>query len=270
MSLLITSAQNPRIKSLLALSKSRERAERGVFSLEGAREISRALNCGYEVRELYWCEEVLSEVARNILKLLPAIVQKVQVSAGVFAKIALREGSDGLVAVLTQKEHGLASLEALKPTLLLAVQGVEKPGNLGALLRSADGAGIDGILLLDQTLDLYNPLVLRASVGTAFKMPVATVTSQQLRDLAKQHEWQIIAAALSPKTIAYTAANYAKPTVILLGTEADGLTSDWLSAADFLVQIPMNGIADSLNVSVAGAIIMYEARRQRELVIGAK
>ena len=259
---LITSSQNPRIKSVLALAKTRERAERGVFALEGVREIVRAIQYGYQPVEAYWCDDVLSPMARQVLATMPKQTVRVPVSASVYGKLAVREGSDGLVVVMQQKHHGLLQLSNLRPRLMLAVQGVEKPGNLGALLRSADGAGVDALFLIDQTIDLYNPLVLRASVGTAFSIPVVAASSSDLRNLANEHGWQIIAAALHPKALSYTQMDLSKPTVILLGTEAHGLTERWLRDADQLVTIPMRGIADSLNVSVAGAILLYEARRQ--------
>ena len=263
--MLITSAQNPRIKSVLALSKARERSSRGLFALEGAREIRRALDSDYEAAEVYWCEDTLSAAARGILAALPPQVMRIQVTSVIFAKLAVREGTDGLIAVMRQKNHDLSTLNDGYATLLLAVQGLEKPGNLGALLRSADGAGADALLLIDQTLDLYNPLVLRSSLGTAFSVPVVTATSSELKQLAISRGWQIVAAALHDQAKAYTAIDFTVPTVILLGTEADGLTPDWLADVETLATIPMHGIADSLNVSVAGAVLLYEARRQMDL-----
>ena len=263
--MLITSAQNPRIKFVVALGKARERSSRGLFALEGAREIHRAILSDYEATELYWCEEALSDGARGILARLPPQISLIQVSSAIFAKIAVREKSDGLVAVMRQKNHDLSRLNEVGGKLLLAVQSLEKPGNLGALLRSADGAGADALILIDQTLDLYNPLVLRSSLGTAFSVPVVTATSSELKQLAKSRGWRIVAAALNDQAKAYTAVDFTVPTVILLGTEADGLTPDWLASANTLVMIPMLGIADSLNVSVAGALLLYEARRQIDL-----
>ena len=264
--MLITSAQNPRIKSVVALGKARERSSRGLFALEGAREIQRALVSNYETLEVYWCEDTLSDAAREVLGALSPQASRIQVTSAIFAKLAVREGTDGLIAVMRQKNHDLSSLNDVGAKLILAVQGLEKPGNLGALLRSADGAGADALLLIYQTLDLYNPLVLRSSLGTAFSVPVVTATSSELKQLAISRGWQIIAAALHDQAMAYTEVDFNVPTVILLGTEADGLTPDWLANADILATIPMRGIADSLNVSVAGALFLYEARRQIELV----
>ena len=260
--MLISSVKNPRIGAVLALSKSRERKDSGCFALEGAREIERALNCAYVARTVFWCHSVLSVEAERILAGLESKVECTEVTEQVFAKLAVRESSDGLVVVFEQKRHDLTMLPQRPMQLILAVQGLEKPGNLGAILRSADAAGADALLLIDQAMDLYNPLVLRASVGTAFSQTVVSLTSDELKKIAAERGWQIVAAALSGKSVAYTKVDFTRPSVILLGTEADGLSEDWLEESHQIAQIPMAGIADSLNVSVAGAVMLFEARRQ--------
>ena len=267
--MLISSHKNPRIKSLLELGKARERQGRKQFALEGAREIERAIACGYKLSEIFYCTEILSEMARNIIVSLGGDLPRYEVTTSVYAKIAVRESSDGLVALFQQKEHDLVNLPGRQMSLMLAVQGVEKPGNLGALLRSADGAGVDCVFLVDQQVDLYNPLALRASVGAAFNLPIISISSVQLKRLAQEKGWQIVAAALSPQATTYSDVNLSIPSVVLLGSEADGLSENWLTEADAVVQIPMFGIADSLNVSVAGAVLLYEARRQsRQSITG--
>lgn len=263
--MLITSVKNQRIGAVLALSKSRERKESGCFALEGAREIERALKCGYVATEVFWCRSVLSQAAERILASLTAKVERIEVAEQVFAKLAVRESSDGLVVIFEQKRHDLTTLSQRPMQLILAVQGLEKPGNLGAILRSADAAGADALLLIDQQIDLYNPLVLRASVGTAFSQTVVSMTSADLKRIAAERNWQIVAAALTDKSVAYTEVDFTRPSVILLGTEADGLTEDWLLESHRVAKIPMAGIADSLNVSAAGAVMLFEARRQLSL-----
>ncbi len=263
--MLITSVKNQRISAVLALGKARDRKDSGCFALEGAREIERALACGYKPKSVFWCQSVLSSSARRIVSSLASQVERFEVSEQVYAKIAVRESSDGLVLVFEQKHHDLTTLPRRQMRLILAVQGLEKPGNLGAILRSSDAAGADALFLIDQQMDLYNPLVLRASLGTAFSQTVVAMTSADLRRIASEHGWQIVAAALHESAVSYASVDYTHPTVILLGTESDGLTENWLQDADSVAQIPMAGIADSLNVSVAGAVMLFEARRQISL-----
>jgi len=260
--MVITSVKNQRISQVLDLGKARERKESGYFALEGAREIERALNCGYKPHTVFWCRSVLSPASSQILSMLPSAVDRLEVAPQVYAKIAVRESSDGMVVIFEQKRHDLPTLPQRPLRLILAVQGLEKPGNLGAILRSSDAAGADALFLVDQQVDLYNPLVLRASVGTAFAQTVVALSSGELKRLATERGWQIVAAALHGSAVPYTDIDYTRPTVILLGTEAVGLTANWLHESDKVAQIPMAGIADSLNVSVAGAVMLFEARRQ--------
>lgn len=261
----ISSLKNPRVKAAVELSKSKARRETGLFTVEGTREIERALRSGYEMTELFVCAKALSDDAVAILQRIEAErrASLYDVTPPVFAKMAMREDSGGLLAVMKQKSVRLAELKLAKAPLLLAAQGIEKPGNLGALLRSADGAGVEAVVLLDESLDLYHPHAIRSSLGTAFSVPVVAATSDEFRAYCKQNGIKTVAAALTDRAIAHHAVDYRGGAAIVLGSEAEGLTSDWLAEADQVIKIPMKGIADSLNVSTAGAVCLYEALRQR-------
>lgn len=262
----IESLKNQRIRDVMALDKAKERKARGVFAMEGARELERALRCGYDALEVFVCNEALSEEARSVLRTLGAReTPRFDVTPSVFAKLAMREGSDGLVAVLHQKSLELAELSLSAAPFVLAVEGVEKPGNLGAVLRAADGAGVDAVVVLDQTVDVYNPHVIRASLGTVFHVAVAVTSATEFHAFAAARGWSVYGAALSERTIDYGAADYGVACAVVLGSEAGGLSTFWLENATALVRIPMLGVADSLNVATAGAVIAYEARRQRQL-----
>jgi TrmH family RNA methyltransferase len=257
----LTSPQNARVKSVVALQKAKERKARGVFAVEGAREIDRALRSGYELVEMFVCPEILSAAARTVAQANGG--ERFEVTPAVFEKMAVREGSDGLVAVLRQKAHTLDALVLPRAPLLVVVEGVEKPGNLGALPRSADGAGVDAVVVLDDAVDIYNPNVVRSSLGTVFHVPTAVARGEDLRAFCRERGIKVHAAALDARAVTYTEADYRGGAAILLGSEKAGLSPYWLAEADRLVQIPMLGLADSLNVATAGAILAYEARRQR-------
>ncbi len=261
----ISSLKNPRVKAAVDLAKSKERRKTGRFTVEGAREIERALASGYELTELFVCAKALSDGGLAIVQQveLKGDAELYDVSPPVFAKMAMREDSGGLVAVMKQKQRDLKTLKLGKNPLILAAQGIEKPGNLGALLRSADGAGVDVVVLLDETLDLYHPHAIRSSLGTAFSVPVVEASSDVFRTFCAEAGIKTFAAALTSRAVAHTDVSYGGGAAIVLGSEADGLTGDWLDGADHVVKIPMKGIADSLNVSTAGAVLLYEAVRQR-------
>ncbi len=260
----VTSAKNERIKALLALAEAKERRARGVFAVEGAREIDRALRSAFEAVEAYACPEALSEFARGVLRKVEVEGARVTtVSEQAFARVAVREGSDGLVVVFKAREATLATLKLSAAPLLLAVEGVEKPGNLGALVRTADGAGCDAVIALGATVDRYNPHAIRASLGTVFSVPVVAATNATLRAFCATNGLRVVAAALSPRAKSWSKVDYRGGTVVLLGSEAEGLSQAWLDGADDVVTLPMGGMADSLNVGAAGAAILYEAVRQR-------
>lgn len=264
----ITSPKNERVKDLLRLEKARERREQGLFAAEGAREIERALRSGYEPVRMFYCADVLSPEARQLVDGVLRNdqfhdVELYDVNRPVFDKIAVREGSDGLVTVFRVIGRELASLVLSERPLILATEDVEKPGNLGALLRSADGAGCEAVIVLGGTVDPYNPNVVRTSLGTVFSVPTIAATNEEFRAFCRARGITVFGAALSERSKPHHTADYRRNAAILLGSEAHGLSSYWMKHADELVQIPMLGIADSLNVSVAGAVLLYEARRQR-------
>ena len=268
----ISSAQNPKLKAAVALNKQRERALTGQFLIEGAREIERALVCGYEVTQAFFCSEAMSPEGYAVIgalrgKLLAPLF--IEVGPDAYARLAMREGSDGVVVVAKQKTPTLSSLLLGRAPLILALEAVEKPGNLGALLRTADGAGVDAVVVLEPMVDAYNPNVIRASLGTVFKLPVVSASGREFSEFCKRGQLTVFAAALANSAINYNNADFRGGSVILLGSEADGLSSNAVAAADQVIKIPMLGIADSLNVSAAGAILLYEARRQRGIDTGS-
>lgn len=267
---LLTSVQNPRIKKALALRSAQERRARNSFVVEGAREIDRALSSAFFLQELFVCEAQLSPLA------IP-IVQKIGISAPelltlvndtVMHKLLVRTGSDGLFAVFKSRSQTLADLRLGGAPLLLAVEDLEKPGNLGALIRSADGAGCHAVICLGQTVDTFNPLVIRTSLGTVFHVPVINAQPAELHTFCQQYGIKIYAAALTDTSQVYHQMDLTGARVILIGSEAHGLSDYWLKTADKLVKIPMLGLADSLNAATAGAVLVYEAQRQRQVVNG--
>ncbi len=258
----ITSFKNPRIKSAIKLRDKKERNLRGVFAFEGAREILRALKCGFEMEELFCCEDFFSPDSRQVAEQVDGSA-KIGITADIFAKMATRNTTDGLWAVMKAKEQTLADLDLANAPLLLGVHGGEKPGNLGALFRTADGMGADAVLLLEGTSSPFNHNAIRTSLGTIFSVPSVKASDREIVAVCKEQGIQIVAAALNERSVVYTKVDFTKPTLVLVGAEDVGLPNNWLNAADHVVQIPMRGVADSLNVSVAGAVLLYEALRQR-------
>ncbi len=265
-SLQINSLQNPRIKRLLRLRKPAERDEEQVFLIEGYRELLRALERGWPVTELYLCEacflgeneHVLIEGARK------TGARIFSCSKPVFEKIAYRDRPDGLLAVAPQRHLSLKDLPSLQNPFYLLMVGIEKPGNLGTMLRSADGAGVDAVILCDKVTDIFNPNTVRASVGTLFSVPVVESSFEECVPWLKSRKIQLLAA--TPHTqISLYQTNLRGPVAIAVGSEMHGLDERWMENADLKVSLPMRGIADSLNVSTAASLILYETLRQRIL-----
>ena len=266
----ITSAQNPRIKNLLLLQeKSRARKEQGLFVVEGRRELSHALSAGYTPRTLFLCPEILgAEVIPDLAPNLPesAIIT---VPAALYRKIAFREGTEGVIAEMECRSHTLADLPVPAHSeadghapLVVVLEAVEKPGNLGAVLRSADAAGVDAVIICDPLTDLYNPNLIRSSIGAVFTVPVAVAPTAEVIPWLKERGIRILTAQLQDSSLYYDSP-MAGPTALVMGTESTGLTDPWRVAADAHIRIPMLGRLDSLNVSVSAAILIYEALRQR-------
>lgn len=255
----LSSPHNPRIKRLTALmEKSRLRKETGVFVVEGLREVERCLAAGFRVEALFYCPEIAS---------LPASLRECgadlyELPKDVYAKIAMREGTEGVVAEVRARSAELKDLALGESPLLVVLESVEKPGNLGAVLRSADAAGADALIICDPLTDLYNPNVIRASTGAIFSVPCVCCTSEEAIPFLRDRGIRILTAQLQDSSLYYD-CDMRGATAIIMGTESTGLTQIWRNAADAHIRIPMLGTADSLNVSVSAAILLYEAVRQR-------
>ena len=260
----ITSAQNPKVKFLLQLQqKSSERRKAGLFVVEGRRELMHCLEAGYEVDTVFWCPAVEGET--ESFPHLPQGVRLFEVSKDVYEKVAYRGSTEGIVAEVRTRQLSLADLRMKERPLIIVVEGVEKPGNLGAILRSADAAGVDAVIVCDPMTDLYNPNLIRSSVGGFFCVPSVACTSEECIAFLKQRGIQILTAQLQDSRLYYD-TDMCRPTAIVMGTEATGLTDQWRQAADAHIRIPMLGRIDSLNVSVSAAVLMYEAVRQRKKI----
>lgn len=251
---LLTSSQNSKIKDLIALeTKSRERRARGLFVVEGVREYLRAVAAGFETETLFVREGVS----------LPELPDPdFRIGAGVYEKIAYRGGTEGVVAVMRMKERTLDALTLSGRPLLLVLEQVEKPGNLGAVLRTADAAGADAVLVCDPLTDLYNPNVVRASLGALFSVPVVACTSETACAWLKARGIAILTAQLQDSKLYYD-TDMVRPTALVFGAEDKGLSPFWREQADAHIRVPMAGMMDSLNISVSAAILAFEAVRQR-------
>ena len=230
--------------------------------LEGARELSLALQGGYTIAEVYLCREMLAQ--SKYPEVLECFSEEIitDISPALFAKIAYRENSDGVVALAKPKSHALQDLNLREDPFLILLESVEKPGNLGAVLRTADAAAVDAVIICDPQTDLYNPNVIRSSVGGLFTVQTAVSSSQEVLQWLQRHQIDIYAADLQANEC-YQNIDFRKPSAIVMGTEADGLTRFWLENATQRIKIPMRGKIDSLNVSVSAAILTFEAMRQR-------
>ena len=257
----ITSVQNPRIRNLQLLSqKSSERRKSGLFIVEGMRELQHCLSCGYEADSVFVCPQAISRDDYKSLSLGRA--QIYEVSPYVYEKIAYRGSTEGIIATIRCRNLSLSDLRLSERPLIVVLESVEKPGNLGAVLRSADAAGVDAVIVCDPLTDLYNPNLIRSSIGAAFTVPCVACTSQQAIEFLKEQGIQILTAQLQDSHLYYQ-IDMTRPTAIVMGTESTGLTDQWRQAADSHIRIPMLGRLDSLNVSVSAAILIYEAVRQR-------
>ncbi|GAB78649.1 RNA methyltransferase, TrmH family [Austwickia chelonae] len=263
--LIITSPANPRVKSLTALRRRRVRDAQGVTLLEGVDETALALDAGARPAGLYLCPELMADPGRG--EALAESVsghggEVVRLSRQVFEKVAYREGPDGVLAVVASPAKALADLELPADPFLLVSQGVEKPGNLGAMLRTADAAGVSAVVAADPATDWGNPNVVRGSKGTLFSVPVASASTRETLDWVAERGIALVAT--TPDTdLFHTDVDYTGPVAVAVGTEKTGLDDAVLAAATYKVRIPMAGRADSLNVATAAAIVLYEAVRQR-------
>ena len=258
----ITSLQNPRIKQITQLSKARERRDLGLFAMEGAREIGLAIDAGYIPETLYICPDIYSKSEYPELIHRISAQSQIEITPAIFEKLAYREGSDGLIALFKPKDHSLKNLKLPENPFIIVLEAVEKPGNLGAVLRTADAGKVDAVIICDPTTDLYNPNAIRSSVGCLFTVPIGICSSEETYHWMKANGIKSFAAELTASNW-YQECNFKRPSAIIMGTEADGLTDFWLKNADARIKIPMRGKIDSLNVSVSTAILTFEAMRQR-------
>lgn len=259
----ITSLQNPRIKNIIKLAaKAKERREQQLFIIEGARELTLALIAGYRVDSVFVCPSLFEKT--EYPQVLGSLDQSVlfEVTEQIFQKIAYREGSDGILALAIPMQNRLVDLKLEGEPFIIVLEAVEKPGNLGAVLRTADAADADAVIICDPATDLYNPNTIRSSIGCAFTVPVAICTSEEALSFLQERNITTFAAELQASEW-YHEIDFTKASAIVMGTEADGLTDFWLKNADKRIKIPMRGAIDSLNVSVSTAVITFEAMRQR-------
>jgi TrmH family RNA methyltransferase len=256
---IISSEQNIRIKNIVKLQeKSRERKKQGLFIIDGLREIKEALNGGIIVTEIFICPEIVGEEFSDF-----SDVKTSYVSKNVYQKISYKEKAAGVLAVARPHDLELETLKVKKNPLIVILEAVEKPGNLGAIVRSAYAAGVDAIIINDEQTDIYNPNVIRASEGLVFRLPVVVVNRENTIKFLQEKQIKVFAAALVGAKN-YVEVDYKEPSAILLGTEATGLTEEWLKSADEIIKIPMKPGIDSLNVSVSAAILIFEAWKQRD------
>ena len=264
---IITSVQNARIKHVVALQqKSSLRREEGLFVVEGRREMEHCIACGYVIQELFVCERLNNNVCsgRSSAMSGQGASEFCVISPQVYEKMAYRGSTEGIIAVVKAKTHSLSILKLKKNPLIIVLESVEKPGNLGAILRTAEAANVDAVIVCDPLTDLYNPNLIRASIGGVFSVPVAVCTSHECIAFLKEHRISILTAQLQD-SYEYYDYDMTQATAIVMGTESTGLSQLWREAADAHIRIPMLGRLDSLNVSVSAAILMYEAVRQRKV-----
>ena len=265
----ITSAQNQKIRTLLELQeKSKVRRKEGLFVVEGRRELLHCIEAGYEPHTLFICRDILND--RDLDDILDAIAenfrgtmcQMIEIPQHLYDKVAYRGGTEGVIAEMRCKPLSIEYLKLKENPLVVILESVEKPGNLGAVLRSADASGVDAVIVCDPLTDMYNPNLIRSSIGAIFTVPVATATSEETIQWLKTNGIKIYTAQLQDSEWYYD-TDMRGGTAIVMGTEATGLTDIWRKAADAHIKIPMLGRLDSLNVSVSAAILMFEVVRQR-------
>jgi TrmH family RNA methyltransferase len=256
----ITSIQNPFIKSLVQLQdKSKTRKQTGLFIIEGQREISLAVAGGYEIQTLLVYEEIFP--VADAYTLAPE-AELIRINREVFEKLAYRDSTEGVIGVAKVRDHSLSQLALSANPLILVAEAPEKPGNIGALLRTADAAKLDAVIIANPRTDMYNPNIVRSSVGCLFTTQIATAGTSDIVKFLKEREINIYCAILQDAQ-AYHLQDFTTPAAIIVGTEAEGLTQEWRDAAKQNIIIPMQGSIDSMNVSVAAAVLIFEAKRQR-------
>lgn len=272
----ITSVQNPKIKNLKRLEKASERKTQHLILIEGLRETVLAHRAGYEIETLFVCEEILREQKEYSLEEIRHKTQDTRqysISKSVYESLSYRETTEGVIATAKPKNHSIKELwqvPALSLSggfggkLVLVIESVEKPGNLGAMLRTCDAADVDAVIICDAKTDIYNPNVIRSSIGTVFTNQIAVCETREAIEFLKEKKIKMVAAELNARKFYYE-QNFTNATAIVVGAESTGLSDEWLAAADEKIKIPMSGKIDSLNVSVSAGILLFEAKRQRQI-----
>lgn len=256
----INSIQNPLIKSLVLLKeKSRNRKKSSNFLIEGQREISLAIKGGYEIEKILFFPKIYSEIKAQELFSNAEIIE---INKEVFTKLAYRETTDGIIVVAKSKNFNLSSLKLSDNPLILIAEAIEKPGNIGAILRTADAAKIDAVIIANYKSDLYNPNVIRSSIGCVFTTQIAVSETDDIISFLEENNINVYCASLQNSN-SYHNQNFTKPTAIVVGNEANGLSKKWLDFGTS-INIPMRGEIDSMNVSASAAVLIFEATRQRE------
>ena len=267
----ISSLQNSLIKQVLLLQeKSRERKKTGLFIIEGKREIQLAIKGGYTIKTLLFCPEITSEETIKNLNLLTA--ELIETSLEVYKKIAYRTSTEGIVAIAESREldinclnlsFGSAQSKETRNFLILVAEAPEKPGNIGAILRTSDAANVDAVIIANPKTDMFNPNIIRSSVGCVFTNRIATGTTSEIIAFFKENNIAIYSAILQ-ESVPYQTCDFTKKTAIVVGTESTGLSQEWREESKVNIHIPMQGEIDSMNVSVAAGILIFEAKRQRD------
>ena len=259
----ITSLQNSKVKRLVLLQqKSAERRKAGVFVVEGQREIEHCLEAGYELDSMFWCPSLMADGGETFMARHAVPNATYEVTEEVYGKIAYRGSTEGIVALVRERKLTLEELALGEHPLIIVLESVEKPGNLGAVLRSADAAQADAVIVCDPLTDLYNPNLIRSSIGAIFTVPCVACSTDECIAFLKARGIRILTAQLQDSHLYYD-TDMRCGTAIVMGTESTGLTDTWRRAADAHIRIPMLGRLDSLNVSVSAAILLFEAVRQR-------
>ncbi|MGA3014448.1 MAG: RNA methyltransferase [Bacteroidales bacterium] len=261
----ISSLQNPLIKNLMLLQeKPRERKEQNLIIIEGAREFNLAFRAGFSINTILYCKELIAKSFEDSLNSKSfEQAELVEIPVEIYNKIAYRKDHEGVIALANPKRPTFRDLKFGSSPLLLVLESVEKPGNLGAILRTADAAKLDAVIICDPQTDIYNPNVIRSSIGCIFTVPVVTSSTVETISWLRSMKIQMFGTALTAQSF-YHETDFQGPSAIIMGSEAYGLSREWLDGADRLIKIPMNGEIDSMNVSTSAAIVVFEALRQRK------
>ena len=265
MTKLISSLQNPLIKNVLLLEeKPRERKVQNLIVIDGFREIRLALLSGFTVTTIFYCRDFIdNKELDTLISHGYSSFEMIELPGEIYNRLAYRKDHGGVIALANPKRLLLKDIRLSKNPLLLVLEAVEKPGNLGAVLRTADAANLDAVIICDPQTDIYNPNAIRSSIGCIFSTPVITSTTEQTIRWLRAHSIRMYATALTA-THHYHETDFRNPSAVIMGSEAYGLSDQWLDEADHLIKIPMNGKIDSMNVSACAAVVVYEALRQRD------